>query len=1192
MISARRYFICLFALVPFSGLQATTTITVYVNTDANSGDVGVYNPGAMTTDLRGALNFINVSNAGPYSIVFNNLSPATITLNNTLPIINLNAINGVTIDGSNGGNQITLNGNTAHRGLLVRQANNANPVTIQNMTFSNCLAIGGAGGSPAGGGGMGAGGAIFVDSGVTTNGCFVNNVTMGGCSATGGTGGGVDTTRGGGGGGGMGGQGGQGGQTMAGNTGVVGGGGGGGLGDNSSGGNGGSTSTLTGNGGGGGGGGLLGIGRPGGGQNTNAQSGGGAGGGGATTNSTGGFGGTGNNMPNIGSQGGTGGASGTINAVVVGGGGGGGAGTTSGGNVVIIGTGGGTGGNGGISGTPPTSGGNGGGGGGGFNGQNGGAGGNGGGGGGGSSSLGGLGGYGGGGGGTSNGFSGANGGFGGGGGGSSNVAGPFGAVNGGNGGFGGGGAGACGISGQTTGAGTGGFGGGGGGSDTNGTSAVGGAGGGNGGTGGGSGAALGGALFARGWVQLGGNISTTAAGSNTVFTNTPGGTGGTGIAAAPDIFIVSSNTGGAGTLTFAPPLGDTISIFSAIGDDSSNTLTGASNSATGTGNGGIVVQNGAGTTVLRGVNTYTGLTSVNLGILSMVGSIPGAAAVNSGGTLKGTGTIAGNVTVNSGGTIQPGTSIGTLTVGSLTLNAGQTTTIELDPSSSSLIAVTPGAATLAGTLNLVFDPGTYSAHTYTLLTATGGVSSTFTGPPTVTGLPTGGQINVIYNANSVLLDLLISNTPQGIPIPPHIGRNALALLNYLNSHATFDGLPAIISDLAALSPTELIAALNSATPARNAALSFTASNTAFQAIDVLKKRMDMDHFRHKRLLSNLPQQAAPQIQGVEGETALAYQQRFKPYEELVDGEEIQLEGEETQPELPYGSTVQAARGEDRQLIWIDGFADIAHFHSADANPAFDATWGGAILGYDYFGCDGMIGAGLGYTHAGIDDDHDAGDGSNDIYMLMIYGTTYVSDLYFEFSALGSFTHIESKRNVSFPGFHASAHEDHNGGQLVPHVGIGYDWSNCIQCWGDLFYAIEPFASFDWAILFEGKYSEKGAAPLNMHVKSKTSSILRSELGFHFYQEWNKCYGTWILKETLGYINKQPFHVGSMNAAIVGAPGSFSNTSFRQNQSLFTPGIEIFYRSNEKNIMASFSYDGEFGSGYIANELQFTIGKYF
>jgi len=114
----------------------------------------------------------------------------------------------------------------------------------------------------------------------------------------------------------------------------------------------------------------------------------------------------------------------------------------------------------------------------------------------------------------------------------------------------------------------------------------------------------------------------------------------------------------------------------------------------------------------------------------------------------------------------------------------------------------------------------------------------------------------------------------------------------------------------------------------------------------------------------------------------------------------------------------------------------------------------------------------------------------------------------------------------------------------------------------------------------------------MKVDSRTSAILRSEAGLRFYQEWNWDWGTCILKETAAYINKQPFHVGAMTAAVVGAPGSFSVTSFTKNQSLFTPGIEILFRSCEQSAMVSLSYDGEFGSGYMANELQVRVGKYF
>jgi autotransporter-associated beta strand protein len=78
------------------------------------------------------------------------------------------------------------------------------------------------------------------------------------------------------------------------------------------------------------------------------------------------------------------------------------------------------------------------------------------------------------------------------------------------------------------------------------------------------------------------------------------------------------------------------------------------------GSGGDVVKNGSGTFTLTGANTYSGLTSVNIGTLLVNGSQPSSPVVVSGsGTLGGSG-IVGNIT-NAGGVLAPGSSPGILT---------------------------------------------------------------------------------------------------------------------------------------------------------------------------------------------------------------------------------------------------------------------------------------------------------------------------------------------------------------------------------------------------------------------------------------------------------------------------------------------------------------------------------------------------
>jgi uncharacterized protein with beta-barrel porin domain len=122
--------------------------------------------------------------------------------------------------------------------------------------------------------------------------------------------------------------------------------------------------------------------------------------------------------------------------------------------------------------------------------------------------------------------------------------------------------------------------------------------------------------------------------------------------------------------------------------------------------------------------------------------------VNAGGTLGGNG-IVGNTTIN-GGTLAPGNSIGTLTIqGNLALTSAAAYIVEVSPAQADRTNVT-GAATLAGTVQAVFTPGSYAARTYTILSAAGGLSGTFS---KVTSSLPGFTVSVNYTNTDVILGL-------------------------------------------------------------------------------------------------------------------------------------------------------------------------------------------------------------------------------------------------------------------------------------------------------------------------------------------------------------------------------------------------------------------------------------------------------
>ncbi|OZI62452.1 autotransporter outer membrane beta-barrel domain-containing protein [Bordetella genomosp. 11] len=138
------------------------------------------------------------------------------------------------------------------------------------------------------------------------------------------------------------------------------------------------------------------------------------------------------------------------------------------------------------------------------------------------------------------------------------------------------------------------------------------------------------------------------------------------------------------------------------------------------GNGGLA-KTGNGLLILNGANTYSGGTTVDAGTLEIGdadhagASILGDVAVGSAGTLRGHGTIGGSVTNN--GVVRPGGSIGTLTIaGNYTQSPSGTLFVDVSPTAASQLKV-GGTATLGGTLNVLYGPGTYSAASYRIIDA-------------------------------------------------------------------------------------------------------------------------------------------------------------------------------------------------------------------------------------------------------------------------------------------------------------------------------------------------------------------------------------------------------------------------------------------------------------------------------------------
>ncbi len=280
------------------------------------------------------------------------------------------------------------------------------------------------------------------------------------------------------------------------------------------------------------------------------------------------------------------------------------------------------------------------------------------------------------------------------------------------------------------------------------------------------------------------------------------------------------------------------------------------------------------------------------------------------------------------------------------------------------------------------------------------------------------------------------------------------------------------------------------------------------------------------------------------------------------------------------SVVQAAKKRDTFALWVSGFGQFLHQGRQNQNPTFNANTGGVLIGMDAFqNIDS--GVSVGYSRSSISQDATS---YMNCYFSSIYGTFYAKNFYFELNLSGEYNQYRNKRKVIFPGFEEVAKSKNSGYQVMPYFEIGYDLS---FDWG----VLEPFSSADYIYVYESSFSEKGAAPLNMHINSRSFSMLRGEIGLNAYQNWKMEWGSIFIRESVSYANQQPFGVGKMNALLVGSPPGFAVNSLNTALNLFRSGLELFIRGNS-GLFGSVSYTGEYGSRYYSNAVFGEIGQYF
>ena len=454
---------------------------------------------------------------------------------------------------------------------------------------------------------------------------------------------------------------------------------------------------------------------------------------------------------------------------------------------------------------------------------------------------------------------------------------------------------------------------------------------------------------------------------------------------------------------------------------------------------GTLRQIGSGTTMLTGDSSgFTGTTQVETGALSVNGKLGGTLTVLAGGQLQGVG-IVGDVSVF--GTIAPGNSIGTMTVGNITFQPGSIYQVEVNANGQSDRIVATGTATLnGGSVQVLAGQGNYlPSTTYTILTAAGGRTGTFTG----------------VTSNLAFLAPSLSYDPDNVYLT--LTRNTVS---FPSVGGTFNQRQAGAG----------VESLGQGNPIWNAVVQMDAP-TAQAAFNQLSGEV---HASAKTALyedSRLVRDGAlSRLRQAFGGNVVA------PSTAQVASVDDACSGETCQADPTTGIAA-----------WAQGFGSWG-YTSSDGNAAgLSRSTGGVLVGVDAAVFEvARLGLFGGYSHTNFNVADRQSSGGSDNVHLGAYGGAQWGPIGIRAGLAYTWHNLSTSRSVAFPGFADSLRATYGAGtfQVFGEAGYRVEVGQA---------AFEPFANIAYMSLSTKGFSETGGAAA-LTSTGLTNNVTATTLG--------------------------------------------------------------------------------------------------
>lgn len=263
-------------------------------------------------------------------------------------------------------------------------------------------------------------------------------------------------------------------------------------------------------------------------------------------------------------------------------------------------------------------------------------------------------------------------------------------------------------------------------------------------------------------------------------------------------------------------------------------------------------------------------------------------------------------------------------------------------------------------------------------------------------------------------------------------------------------------------------------------------------------------------------------------------------------------------------------------FWAQPFGSLVRQNTMYGNLGLTAKTAGIVFGGDHnLTSELSVGGGIGYAYTDLRFDADGGKSRIKEKFVTLFGTWFRDSYHLDVSLVGGLQKYKGYRGIT--GTLLRANNQHDGYQLTPSLGGGYSFPV-----GDS--KAEIFAAFNYAFSHQGKYQERGAGTADLSVKGTDASMLRSEGGAKISQVYACEDGRLRIGAKISLVNKMPMQKGNI---VTANAGTFETTVKTQNH--IAPGLESGFEW-DNGMSAGFSWNGEVGPKYMANEVLMTFKK--